>query len=256
MQGGNPQRTGASPLVGATTASNVFVALRTRSVLYASVVYGLDGTLIVASGDGTLTALTSDGSDMYYQYYPDADGHYGLYSTPAIGSDGTIYIGTGRGLFFALDGTTYPPTTKWTFNAPGPVYSSPAIGADGTIYVGSDVGVLHALFPNGTLKWSAFQDSSAYCSFCSPAVGPDGTVYMNVQSTPPSMVALSPVDGSVLWTVETSSTTESSPAVAPDGSRIYVGSSDRHLYAIAPNGTVVWKFATRGRIVAAEPARW
>ena len=249
MQGGNPQRTGASPAIGTATSSYVFDALSTRSALYASVVYGLDGALIVASGDGSLTALTPDGVDLYYQYYPDAVFHSALYSTPAIGPDGTIYVGSSGGVFYALDGTTYPPTTKWTFTAPGPVNSSPVLGLNGTIYVGSDIGLLHALFPNGTLKWTAFQGLPVACTFCAPAVGPDGTVYMNSKSNA-HLAALSPVDGSVLWTVPLLSSAFSSPVVSQDGSVIYVATSDGpgHLLAIAPNGTVMWRFATPSSI--------
>ncbi|MBN2289741.1 MAG: PQQ-binding-like beta-propeller repeat protein, partial [Candidatus Glassbacteria bacterium] len=40
---------------------------------------------------------------------------------------------------------------------------------------------------------------------------------------------------------------ESSPAVGPD-STVYVGSYDNYLYAVAPDGTLEWKFETGGRV--------
>lgn len=39
----------------------------------------------------------------------------------------------------------------------------------------------------------------------------------------------------------------SSPAIAADGT-IYVGSSDDHLYALNPNGTLRWRYPTGGEI--------
>lgn len=43
------------------------------------------------------------------------------------------------------------------------------------------------------------------------------------------------------------------PAVAPDGS-IYIGSTDRALYAFAPDGALKWRFATAGLIDTCSPA--
>ncbi|HEY1111298.1 MAG TPA: PQQ-binding-like beta-propeller repeat protein [Opitutaceae bacterium] len=43
----------------------------------------------------------------------------------------------------------------------------------------------------------------------------------------------------------------SSPAIGPDGT-LYIGSQDKHLYAIAPNGTTRWRFLT-GDWVDASP---
>jgi len=40
---------------------------------------------------------------------------------------------------------------------------------------------------------------------------------------------------------------ESSPAVGADGT-IYVGSRDYNLYALNPDGTQKWKFATNGEV--------
>lgn len=44
----------------------------------------------------------------------------------------------------------------------------------------------------------------------------------------------------------------SSPAIAPDGT-IYFGAQDNHLYALAPNGSLKWRFAT-GDWVDSTPA--
>lgn len=57
----------------------------------------------------------------------------------------------------------------------------------------------------------------------------------------------------MLWVGMLSVCTEdqvtSSPVVSPDGSTIYVGSYDKHVYALrADTGAVRWKFATGAEI--------
>ena len=62
-----------------------------------------------------------------------------------------------------------------------------------------------------------------------------------------------------LWQADTGSATvvgsalTGAPAVAPDGS-IYVGSTDRSLYAFASDGTFKWSFPTGGLIDTCSPA--
>ena len=62
-----------------------------------------------------------------------------------------------------------------------------------------------------------------------------------------------------LWQADTGSATvvgsalTGAPAVAPDGS-IYIGSTDRSLYAFASNGTFKWSFPTGGLIDTCSPA--
>jgi outer membrane protein assembly factor BamB len=53
------------------------------------------------------------------------------------------------------------------------------------------------------------------------------------------------------WTYSTSDQVRSTPAVAPDGGTIYVGSEDHYLYAIdATDGSFKWKFNTGGRVIS------
>ncbi len=66
--------------------------------------------------------------------------------------------------------------------------------------------------------------------------------------------AAAQADGSSRWAgpFVTAGYIVSSPAVAADGT-IYIGSQDRHLYAIAPSGALKWRFLT-GDWVDATPA--
>ncbi|MHC4184039.1 MAG: hypothetical protein ACYSR0_11900, partial [Planctomycetota bacterium] len=49
----------------------------------------------------------------------------------------------------------------------------------------------------------------------------------------------------IKWTFQAGTSISSSPVIGIDGT-IYIGSKDKHLYAINPDGTLKWKFETKG----------
>jgi outer membrane protein assembly factor BamB len=59
-------------------------------------------------------------------------------------------------------------------------------------------------------------------------------------------------EGELNWSFKAGGAIVSSPAIGNDGV-IYVGSDDRHLYAINPDGTLKWKYET-GDVITASPA--
>lgn len=71
---------------------------------------------------------------------------------------------------------------------------------------------------------------------------------------PPSTGGFRAIERPTLaWRVPTGSYIRSAPVLAPDGT-IYVGSFDKHLYAIYPNGQPRWRFKTQGEL-RSSPAR-
>jgi outer membrane protein assembly factor BamB len=203
----------------------------------------IDGTTYIASQDGNLYAVTPDGSRKWQ--YPTGDVRR---AAPAIGSDGTIYIGDYYGHFFALnpDGTL-----KWETNLVAGVQNSPSIGKDGTIYVvavgAGNVRALLALNPDGSERWASPEPNLG----SSPVLGKDGTLYVG-SFWPSRLYAISPTDGSVLWSradgLNGSQWMPSAPAVADNGV-IYYGNLDypggSYLYSFNPDGTTNWTVSTR-----------
>ena len=61
-----------------------------------------------------------------------------------------------------------------------------------------------------------------------------------------------PLSAQTQWAFSTDSDIESSPAIGADGT-IYVGSDDKHLYAINPDGLVMWEYGT-GANIESSPA--
>lgn len=230
-------------------------AYTTLNGIYSSPAIGADGAIFVGSDDNNIYALNPDGS-LRWTYFTGTQ----IHSSPAIGADGVVYIGS-RDYLHAInpDGSR-----RWRFATAGWVYSSPALGADGTAYVGCQDNNVYAINPDGSLKWSYTTGSSVESS---PAIGADGTVY--VGSYDGKLYAFGPSapgrgdwwmfghdpqhthrsqyvgaqTNNVKWTYATGDWIWASPTIGVDGT-VYIGSSDKKLHAINPDGSQQWAFST------------
>jgi outer membrane protein assembly factor BamB len=195
-----------------------------------------DGTIYVATLDGKLVAVTSDGKGTRWA----APTHDANGSSPAIGQDGTIYVGSSDHHLYAV----HPDGSQaWAADLGAEVHASPAVGGDGTIYLGTLDGVLHAVAPDGTPRFG-YATGGAITE--TPAVYA-GAVY--VGSADKKLHAVSTVDGKGLWTYGTLGAV-GTPLVAGDGT-VYVGSADEHVYAITPKGSLLFAATVNGRVKGA-----
>ena len=103
---------------------------------------GADGTIYVATNNGTLHAFTPGGSVKAGWLGGFSLGANVLLSSPTVGPDGTIYIGTTANKVWAINPDK---TTKWEFLTGDDVNSTPEIGEDGVVYVGSNDDNLYAI---------------------------------------------------------------------------------------------------------------
>ena len=176
---------------------------------------------------------------------------------PTIGPDGTIYFQDDNGHMYALrpDGSV-----KWTLLTGGPA-GPVAVGADNTTYIAAD-GTIQAISPAGARVWQ-FTDPNSQGVMGGPAVGPDGKVYAVMDAPGLGAIALSPVDGHLVWSnpgnplVSEYGATglelgfgPASPGGPPD--QFYfacdnVGTASRgHLYAFSLNGDQRWAVGAGG----------
>ena len=135
-------------------------------------------------------------------------------ASPTIAKDGLIVVGSHSTKVLAID---HEGGIVWSFATMDLVWSTPAIAAQGTVYVGSDDDHLYALDgKSGKLLWKYRVGA------CSPTVtvGPEAT----------------------------RCDVDAGPTIGPDGT-IYTGGDG--IYAIAPAGTLRWRYPTGGHVSSA-----
>jgi len=219
-----------------------------------SAVIDKNGIIYVGTHIGVVYAFFPDGN-VKWTY----DINAWVQSSPALSSDeSTIYVGANDGYLSAINASD--GSLKWRCNL-GAVYvfSSPTVGPDGVIYVGTidsvdaDKGSICAVNPDGSLKWKVNVDAEVDSS---PAISLDGsTIYVGKdqsQNGTENFFALNTSDGSIKWKKKLGNFVFSSPAIDANGT-IYVGASDKNLYAFNPDGSIKWTFPCDS-VVDSSPA--
>jgi outer membrane protein assembly factor BamB len=145
------------------------------------------------------------------------------------------------------------PQVRWAYETVGAVSSSPAVSKDGWVAVGSHDGRLHVISPEGRSLW-AFATGDMIVG--SPAISAGGIIYAG--SDDDHLYALDPRTRKELWKFRLGACrsgppgpdnsrcdADGGPTVGPDGT-IYVGGDG--IYALNPDGTLRWRFATGGHV--------
>lgn len=231
-----------------------------------------DGTLYVCAGL-TLYALDPANGQEIWQL-GDLQGGNVCAVSAAIGADGTIYIAS-NDMFYAInpDGTYKWPSPFQLSEEHEKSYSSPAIAADGTIYFGAEgtagirreQGYLYAVYPDGTARWR-YEVPGNRPVRASPAIAADGTIYVTTKAFydegkyPALCLAVDPDDGSLVWSyaiepkegIPVAQDAYTSPAVGGDGT-IYFAAESNFIYALNPDGTLLWEVDTTDGINWSSP---
>ena len=124
------------------------------------------------------------------------------------------------------------------------------------VYTGSALNAL-TLVSSSDNSGPANSQTSSLCTIDAVA---DTTYAITVDSKSASTLGQFTLTVSdALWQADTGGTgitgsaLTGAPAIAPDGT-IYIGSTDRYLYAFAPDGTLKWSYLTGGLIDTCSPA--
>lgn len=134
----------------------------------------------------------------------------------------------------------------WRYEAGGRITAQAVVAPDGTIYVGDHARHLHALRPNGERLWVAHTFGPVW----SAAAVIGDTVY--VGSDADAFFALSRDDGRARFRIHADGDADGSISVAPDGTLRFTAGRD--LYALRPDGELLWRFRTRGGFLLSTPA--
>jgi outer membrane protein assembly factor BamB len=203
--------------------------------------------VFVAFQDGTLLALNAKNAKIEWKRRLPTT----LQSSPLmIGKK--LYIGSDRGILFALD--TANGHTRWTYRAAHTIKASPSYD-QGTIYVGDYGGAMFALrASDGHEMWrtdtQALPPGGEGGFYSSPAIA-NGRVYAGRDDG--TVYALRRRNGRYAWSHQTRNDVYGSPAVADvpgtPGPTVYIGSYDKHLYAIdALTGKLRWRYDVGGAV--------
>ena len=231
---------------------------------------GTDGTLYVCAG---LTLYALDPADGQEQWQSDPLRHGNVCAVSAVvGADGTIYI-VSNDMLHAINPDGTP---KWQYQLlyeNEKSFSSPAIAGDGSIYFGAEgnpnnqghEGYVYAVNPDGTQKWRYTVPGTRLVR-ASPAIAADGTIYVTTMAywdegkQPAYCLALDPDDGSAKWIFEiepkegipVAQDSYTSPAIGIDGT-VYFAAENNYVYALDPDGTLLWKEDTYNGINWSSP---
>lgn len=151
------------------------------------------------------------------------------------------------------------PAITWAYQTRGRVTSTPALLSTGALVVGSHDGRIHLVGPTGD---SQFIAATGDLVFGSPAVTAEGLVLIG--SDDDHLYAFDVKEKREAWRFRVGRCptrtgvgpqasrcdVEAGPTIGPDGT-IYLGGDG--LYALRPDGTLKWRFATGGH-VASSPA--
>jgi eukaryotic-like serine/threonine-protein kinase len=155
------------------------------------------------------------------------DVHAAIHASP-VAAQGRVFVGAENGNLYALDAKTHG--LLWLYHARGGIASTPAV-ADGIVYFLDRAGDVHALkAADGSPLWTfRTQGEAVFAAHGMFGLPRDG------QPVPDP------------WDVYLSS------PLVHDG-KVYVGSSDGHLYALdAKDGKLAWAWRTGG-MVHSSPA--
>ena len=174
-----------------------------------------------------------------------------IVGSPTIAPDGSIYFTSHDGNLYAAESSG---KLRWTFATGDRVWSTPAVAVDGTVYIGSDDDHLYAVDgKSGKQRWR-FRLGE-----CEPPTG-FGPVGSRCDGDGGPTIAS---DGTIyvggdgvyaIWpdgTLRWKFATPEHVATAPavgEDGMVYAGCQDDALYAILPDGTKAWEFRTRGDV--------
>ena len=219
---------------------------------------GGDGTVYVTSdgvSSGTLYAVKEDGTLLWsFQAKPWKG------ASPAIGFDGTLYIGNSDGIFYAFQGDSpariesVSPTVwraggevtlKAVVSGSEPLSYSWDFGGGATPNSSSDESPTVTLNSAGDYNARLIVSNSygedvydfTLASF-SPLPPGDWSMFGREPTHNRRSPYIGPQTSNLMWRLVVNGN-RSSPAIASDGT-IYIGSSNKGLSAVSPDGTIKW----------------
>ncbi|RLU80129.1 hypothetical protein CTZ27_35335 [Streptomyces griseocarneus] len=190
------------------TSGNVKWSAATAGAIESSPAVKAD-VVYVGSGDGRVHAFDARTGATKWSFLTGGP----VTATPAVDHD-KVYVGSNDSKLYAIDVDTGVPL--WSQATKGPIRASAAVGeVEGlpgpSVFVGSSDGALYGFdATTGQLRWSPTTFNGPITS--SPALGLD-VLFLNAND---SVLAVSPINGAILWDASLTGARDTSPALAQD----------------------------------------
>jgi len=194
--------------------------------LSAGPVVTYDGSVLLGTRSGILMATGPNGR-LRWMFSPRT----GACLNPALGLNGSIVLATTGGMIYCL---SYTGKECWRYQVRAELASSPSIAEDGTIYVGTTDRRLLALNRDGSNKWEIELPSRVG----TPAIDQDGTLIVAAAG-----IHRISSQGILQWSYTIPADT-ADPVLRCDGA-IIAGAGNGRLYAISPQGGLLWSSSLR-----------
>jgi len=173
-----------------------------------------------------------------------------VFTSPAIGPQGRIFVGSQDHHAYALSPDGRP---LWSVDLGSDVDGTPAIGDDGAAFFGTDGGEVVRIDPDdGRVVWRTRLGGYVRGAL---SISRSGGVFAGVYGPRPRMVGLRALDGSLI--VEFTVPGTGSPDFGVHGGptedsagTLLFGAQDDKVYAVDPDGKLLWRFSTGGDVDA------
>ncbi|MFO7637818.1 MAG: PQQ-binding-like beta-propeller repeat protein [bacterium] len=187
-----------------------------------------NGNVYIGDDTGWLYSLDSTGILRWGFETDDA-----LFSG-AVVQGNRVYVGSLDSNFYCLDRDK--GKQAWKVRLADEAYTPPAVDEKGNAYVGTDGGLVIAVSPKGKVSWR-FDTGDEIIG--SPTIGPDGSIFVASDS-------LYCLDsrGKQRWAFGHAEDEFflASPVLDAAGN-CYIGSSEGRVYAVGPDGGLLWNVA-------------
>ncbi len=232
----------AKRLVALNAKGDVLWRLEVDGEVDTGAAFGKDGTIVVAAGRELLSVRR--GGDVAWRFAARDK----IFTSPAIANDGLVVVGSQDDRVYAVGPGG---ALAWSVDLGADVDGAAVIGDDGSIHVGTDKGEIVRLDARGNVQWRT-QVGGFVRGVLSMAR--NGDVLAGTYGPVPRVVRVGS-DGSIkgAFAIKGTGAKEFGIHGGPledDEGTLFFGTQDDAVNAIAPDGSIRWRFTTRADVDA------
>lgn len=173
-----------------------------------------------------------------------------VFTAPALAPDGRVFFGSQDHRAYGL---TAHGALAWSVDLGADVDGAPAIGDDGAVFFGTDGDeVVRVDAASGAIAWRTKVGGFVRGTL---SIARGGDVLAGVYGPTPREVRLRAADGHIVgqFAIQGTGAREfgvHGGALEDDTGTLVFGTQDDDVYAVAPSGDLLWRFATGGDVDA------